>query len=316
MAFKMNRSIIKGTNQHKASIAKAKSIVEQSRTTADKSLVEAGRVLGESYIPEAVDFSIYDSRPKRKSLKEDYKKKKRKTFTREEKRRWKDDYEYYQGDNKDKKESFWDRRRKRRLEKQKQREAKRTERDKRRAAEKEAKKLAEIERKAQRKAERLANKAKREQMRKKEVIKVGKPTVDAIGGKAIANYSKEQKSRLSKEGVFSEDAGRIVLPEEIVGGKFVSKATEDIIVESKKADILQTPKDKNKKRIKRPRESQYKWGSGGWKYKGKERYEAALQQWKESKSPAQMRDNRIWKNAVKGGKVQKNMLKMGYIPPK
>ena len=30
---------------------------------------------------------------------------------------------------------------------------------------------------------------------------------------------------------------------------------------------------------------------------------------------AEMRDNRIWRNAIKRGKVQQNMLKMGYIPP-
>ena len=35
----------------------------------------------------------------------------------------------------------------------------------------------------------------------------------------------------------------------------------------------------------------------------------------EKDSPTEMRDNRIWQNAIKGGKVQQNMLKMGYIPP-
>jgi len=60
MAFKMNRPVIKGTPIHKASIAKARSesIVSQARTQADSSLVSAGQVLGESYIPAAIDFSI------------------------------------------------------------------------------------------------------------------------------------------------------------------------------------------------------------------------------------------------------------------
>ena len=62
MAFKMNRSIIKGTANHKASIAKAKaktkSIVAQASTKADASLVEAARVLGQSYKPRAIDFTI------------------------------------------------------------------------------------------------------------------------------------------------------------------------------------------------------------------------------------------------------------------
>ena len=33
------------------------------------------------------------------------------------------------------------------------------------------------------------------------------------------------------------------------------------------------------------------------------------------RSPANKRDDRIWKNAIKGGKVQENMLKSGYLPP-
>ena len=52
MAFKMNRPIIKGTPIHKA-----ESIVAQTRTQADGSLVTAGNDLGNSYIPAAIDFS-------------------------------------------------------------------------------------------------------------------------------------------------------------------------------------------------------------------------------------------------------------------
>lgn len=61
MAFKMNRSVIKGTPLHKASIAKAKSdsIVAQTRTTPESSLVTAAGALGESYIPALIDFSIH-----------------------------------------------------------------------------------------------------------------------------------------------------------------------------------------------------------------------------------------------------------------
>ena len=59
MAFNMNRSIIKGTKLHKASIAKAKqSIVSQARMKADPTLVAAGTALGESKIPRAIDFSL------------------------------------------------------------------------------------------------------------------------------------------------------------------------------------------------------------------------------------------------------------------
>ena len=60
MAFKMNRPIIKGTSLHKASVAKAtsQSIVSQRRTRSDASLVSAAEALGQSYTPQAIDFSI------------------------------------------------------------------------------------------------------------------------------------------------------------------------------------------------------------------------------------------------------------------
>ena len=61
----MKRPIIKGTPLHKASIAKAKaeSIVSQARGSADRSLVKSGELLGESYIPAAIDFSIDRTKP-------------------------------------------------------------------------------------------------------------------------------------------------------------------------------------------------------------------------------------------------------------
>jgi len=58
MAFKMNRPIIKGTSIHKASIAKAKPVVSQRRTQADASLVASAEALGESYKPSKIDFEI------------------------------------------------------------------------------------------------------------------------------------------------------------------------------------------------------------------------------------------------------------------
>jgi len=60
MAFNMNRPIIKGTQQHKASIAKAteKSIVAPATQGADAALVDAGRAYGKSFIPGAIDYSI------------------------------------------------------------------------------------------------------------------------------------------------------------------------------------------------------------------------------------------------------------------
>ena len=54
MAFKMKRPMIKGTPLHKAS---TESIVAQTRTQADGTLVDAGGALGRSYIPIAIDYS-------------------------------------------------------------------------------------------------------------------------------------------------------------------------------------------------------------------------------------------------------------------
>lgn len=56
MPFKMKRPVIKGSKQHKASMAK--SIVAQTRTQADPSLVEAGKRLGESIVPHEIDYSL------------------------------------------------------------------------------------------------------------------------------------------------------------------------------------------------------------------------------------------------------------------
>lgn len=58
MAFKMIRPVIKGSPIYKTSIAKAKSIVANTRTTADPSLISAGEELGKSYVPGAIDYSL------------------------------------------------------------------------------------------------------------------------------------------------------------------------------------------------------------------------------------------------------------------
>jgi len=82
----MNRPIIKGTANHKASIAKAKaqSVVSQSRTKGDAGLIAAADALGRSYKPQAIDFSLdkinidvpekkkKEKQPKVKKSKSDY----------------------------------------------------------------------------------------------------------------------------------------------------------------------------------------------------------------------------------------------------
>jgi len=56
----MNRPVIKGTANHKASIAKAKaqSVVSQSRTKGDAGLIAAADTLGKSYKPSEIDFEL------------------------------------------------------------------------------------------------------------------------------------------------------------------------------------------------------------------------------------------------------------------
>ena len=80
MAFNMKRPIIKGTPLHKAS---TESIVAQTRTQADGTLVDAGGALGRSYIPIAIDYSvnglidfgdIENDKKKKKKKKEEVKK--------------------------------------------------------------------------------------------------------------------------------------------------------------------------------------------------------------------------------------------------
>ena len=55
MAFNMKRPIIKGTPLHKAL---TESIVAQTRTQTEGTLVSGGEALGRSYIPIAIDYSV------------------------------------------------------------------------------------------------------------------------------------------------------------------------------------------------------------------------------------------------------------------
>jgi len=99
MAFRMNRPIIKGTANHKASIAKAKakSVVSQSRTKADAGLIAASNALGKSYKPSEIDFELdkinidvpekekKEKQPRIKKEKQPRVKKEKKVLTEEEK---------------------------------------------------------------------------------------------------------------------------------------------------------------------------------------------------------------------------------------
>ena len=164
--------------------------------------------------------------------------------------------------------------------------------------------------------ERLAAEAKKKQMAKKAVITVDKPIVGAIGDQQINQYTKEQRNRLKTEGVWSDDAEKMVLPEEIVDGKFVSKAegtTLDIYDKSK--NVKTKPVVEKKKTTTssgRQRRLDKKYENAGPSVRANMEADGYVPP--ESKTAMNMRDNRIYRNAVKGGIVQQNMIKSGYIP--
>ena len=72
----------------------------------------------------------------------------------------------------------------------------------------------------------VAAKRKAEQMAKKpgQYLDPKKIEVTEFGGHQTRQYTKKQRDRLKTEGVWSETQGKMVLPEELVDNKFISKA--------------------------------------------------------------------------------------------
>ena len=313
MAFNMNRPLIKGTPLHKASIAKAKaeSIVAQTRTQADSSLVGAGNALGRSYIPAAIDYSIDQKAikiPKGKE-KPNPKPKKEKEIDMDELLKEDedeivdaglDDERAVNPNKKDRGYKNW----KVREEEENIRlaEENKARLDAASAKRKEAQRLKDI------------------QMNRKENIIIEAPLVEAIGGKQINQYTKEQKDRLASEGVWNKDAEKMVLPEEVVNGKFVSKA------KGRNLEVVATdPKSNNQtnntvvEEKEAPKASSGKQRRLDLKYKlagpsVRANMEADGYTRSNGKSPVEMRDDRIYRNARADGPVRKNMIKGGYTP--
>ena len=298
MAFRMNRPVIKGTANHKASIAKAKaeSIVSQRRTQADTGLVAAADALGKSYKPAAIDFEL-------DKINIDVPEKKEKNRIQAERT-----------------------------------EADRINKENEAAAKAEADRIAEEKRLATLKAqedrfrenklditsevdesERLLQSIEE---KKGEDIKTKPKPKDIVRSNilteediAIMNekakkaaafdpedervYTKEDRERLK----FDERTGEMRLPEEIAADK-TTHTTEPVVEETKTITPTDKPKISDFKTKKNP---------FGGTLTAKDQYEKALKEYY-SKSPMDMRDNRIYRNAVKGGTVQQNMIKSGYIP--
>jgi len=224
----------------------------------------------------------------------------------------------------------------------------------------------------------LADAAKKKQMSKKEVIEVEKPIVGAVGEAEIRNYTSDEQKRLQTEGVFNEEVGRVILPEEQdKDGKFIGvketqilesdkfsgdNQTNKEVVEENKTSTTTEPVVEKKNTTNssgRNRRLDLKYKLAGpsvranmeadgyvppgvtqvqqqkvfndWKKdnnipKGTKLTKEQIEKFSEyesnvdytkvekGKSPAAMRDNRIYRNAIKGGVVQQNMIKSGYIP--
>jgi len=151
---------------------------------------------------------------------------------------------------------------------------------------------------------------------KKAVIEVDRPIVGAVGDQQINQYTKEQRNRLKTEGVWSDDAEKMVLPEEIVDGKFVSKAegTKMEIYDTSKSVKTEPVVEKKKTTTSNARQRRLdkKYENAGPSVRANMIADGYVPP--ESKTAMKMRDNRIYRNAVKGGIVQQNMIKSGYIP--
>ena len=394
MAFKMNRPVIKGTANHKASVAKAtsKSIVSQRRTQADAGLVGASRALGKSYKPQEIDFELdkinidvpekkesKDKEPKdkeprvKKEKKVKVKKDKEPKVKKEKEPKVKRDTWYrdvdedgniisrtYQGI----KDKIRSKREQKELDFQAEQEKKnriQAEKDAAYVGKGEQEVLVENYKGSKeelaylKEQERLAAEAKKKQMAKKAVIEVEKPTVGAVGEEAIRNYTKDEQKRLQTEGVFNEQVMRVVLPEEqdsdgnFIGGKEKDVTVIEPVVEKKKTTTSSPRQRRLDKKYENAGPSvranmeadgyvppgvtqvQQQKVFNDWKKdnnipKDTKLTQEQIEEFSEyesnvdytkvggGKSPAAMRDNRIYRNAIKGGAVQRNMIKSGYKP--
>lgn len=252
MAFKMNKPIIKGTALHKESIAKLERLDHSS-------LVTAAEALGQSTIPGAIDYSV-DRKIKFKKPK----KVKGKQKTEEEETVIEEPV----------------------IEEKTVVEEKAPDMPSEKIGRRGAEQL-KVERKEQ---ITRAKEYKRPEKKPGRYYDPGSVQVAGVGDRQIANYSKEQQKRLQTEGIFNEDAGRVVLPEEIKDGKFVGLKAKDI-------HIVETGKKQPKTFQPKIRESQ----KTDITIKGKQ----------VSKGRLRILD-KLW--AKSGPSVRENLRSEGYIP--
>jgi hypothetical protein len=169
---------------------------------------------------------------------------------------------------------------------------------------------------------------KNRKLSRKSTITAEPAVVTGFGERGIANYSSAQQKELEEKGVFNEEAGRIVLPSEVgPNGEFISKAEE--MVEMAKEIIVVPPSNSKTEQTTttsqttqnvtntKPKLSDFKDGKNafGGHVSKNQAYNEAMKKWRrENPNPIQMRNDAIYKNAIKDGIVQKNMIKSGYKP--
>ena len=317
MAFNMNRPIIKGTALHKASIAKAKTVVAQTRTKADASLVRAGELLGESYKPDSIDYTIDQPElkiPKKKEKEEPEtpevkvkKVKKVKKVEKVEKNKELTPGQYYTpGTISDDFDVEAVNAETMRIEEERQ-------------AKIQAKIAANEAKKAEKEAKKTAKQIKKEEDEKKN-IEIRKRNQEK--DEARAYFGPDVKLTQPKLDEYREiikaEEGFEEIPEQD-DPEWWQIEQQEREKETKLEKIAYKPQilpdEPATTATRKPKSSDYRWGgTGGWKYKGEDKYKTDLENWKQSQSPIDMRDDRIWKNAIKNGTVHENMRKSGYVP--
>ena len=325
MAFKMKgRPIIQGTSIHKASVAKAKStsIVAQSRTKADAALTAAGQEYGKSLIGKEIDFTI--EQPEIKIPDSDKEKKKKDKLPTEKMTRREREIDS-SGPDLDKRtppeynpsEDFdWSYKPVSGGEldvsiEEREIAMKAFEAEKKKKAELIAKKEEKARIKAKIKAEREAKNAgirERNEARKYFKNKTNQPETIEEKVKALREIKAAQQEVLdSSYNITEEDS-----PDEF--SKVVSQPSEKELDKiAYKPQIL--PEETTTFTAGQLRRLDKKWENSGPNVRANLRADGYVPKEEREKSSAmQMRDDRIWRNAVKGGTVHSSMRKSGYIP--
>jgi len=297
MAFKMNRPVIKGTAQHKASIAKAKAkqIVSQRRTTADASLIEAANMLGKSNISESIDYSIDMPEikvPKINKKKKDNNKLPTEKMPAMETETTGPDLE------------------KRKIPETKQKKVKKKKVEVKKVNDKDV-----FNRKLNLSKEQdiqsdlvksISEKDTKNIKVRKEGDFITKEDIRLMNEKAkqaaafdpsdVRAYTKEEQARLT----FDERTNEMRLPEEIAADKTVYSTDEGA-----PNDVAVAPRTGRQRRLDK------KYKNSGPNVRANMIKDGYVPP---SDSPAQKRDDRIFSNALPNGVLRKNMINSGYIP--